>query len=450
MPPLKGVVAREDALHAQESRPNPTIDSRRWAAALLLVVTSGCTTFRGPPPPAPASGIRRVEVSGAGIPMPAEVVTVSTGRPKHVLAISGGGMYGAFPAGFLKGWTEAGDRPTFDVVTGISTGSLIAPFAFLGAEYDGLLEREYTQTHRRDIYRPRIVLAPLLSDSIADPTPLRRRIADQITPEILARIALAHQQGRRLYVGTTNLDARQLVVWDIGAIATGNDPERLELVRKVLLASCAVPGFFPPVAMDVEIDGRHYTELHGDGGVTASLFLQPEMLGPAEGAGVIRDAGEGAEVRVLVSGKLDAPTGAVRRSFLSVSTDALRGVLQAQQDGDLMQVYSLAKSLKADFGVAAVPNDLPVSGSAVDFDPKPMGILFAAGRQLARSSTPWLASPPGYGPGQQTFPRSGTRFHDVTTVPSLDRPAPDPALRRATHVRMPLAETSRSSEGWPD
>ena len=425
----------------------------RACGLAALTLASGCVTFRGDPPPAPMNGLHRVEVTASGTPEPADVVAASTGKVKHALAISGGGMYGAFPAGFLKGWTESGDRPIFDVVTGISTGSLVAPFAFLGSNYDALLEREFTQTHRRDIYRPRIVLAPLLSDSIADPAPLRHKIASQITPEILGRIALAHQEGRRLYVGTTNLDARQLVVWDIGAIASGNAPGRLELVRKVILASCAVPGFFPPVAIDVDVDGRRYTELHGDGGVTASLFLQPEMLGEPSKIKAPPGA-ERTEIRVLVSGKLDAPTGSVRRSFLSVSTDALRGVLQAQQDGDLMQVYNVAKEYDADFGVAAVPADLPVNGTAVDFDPKPMGLLFAAGRRAATSPKPWLPSPPGYGPGQQTLPRSGTRFQDMTTVPSLSRPAADPELRRAAHVTIPAKSRQpvpdETALGWPD
>jgi len=396
------------------------------AAAAL---SGGCAIFRGEPPPSPPPGGRLVEVGAPdqALPSPQTAAKATPRPPRHVLAISGGGMYGAYSAGVLRGWTEAGTRPTFDVVTGVSTGALIAPFAFLGAEFDDLLEREYTRSVQGDIYRKRVLLAPLWSDSIADSTPLRRRIAADITPALLDRIARAHEQGRRLYVGTTNLDTKQLVVWDLGAIAAGDGPNRLALIRHVILASCSVPGFFAPVPIDVEVDGRRYTELHADGGVAASLFLRPEMVGldplrPRRPTGPDRT-----EIRVIVSGKLDAPGGPVTRSFLGVSTDALSGVLKAQQDGDLMQVFLLSRYLGADFSLTAVPRDLPVNGSAFDFDPGPMRLLYAAGRRAAADPSAWRSLPPGLTPDELARPRAGTQFTVEAGGHAPVAPAPPPA-----------------------
>ena len=152
---------------------------------------------------------------------------------RNVLALSGGGMYGAYTAGVLKGMTASGKRPTFDVVTGISTGSLIAPFAFLGPEYDDFLEERYTSVRSGDIYRMRGLLAIPWSDSIYDSRPLRQMIAREIDEPLLAKIAAQHARGRRLYVGTTSLDSQRLVVWDMGAIAASGRPLAATVVRRL-------------------------------------------------------------------------------------------------------------------------------------------------------------------------------------------------------------------------
>src|SRR5947209_936043 len=189
-------------------------------------------------------------------------------RPLNVLAMSGGGIYGAFDVGVLNGWSAAGTRPVFDVVTGISTGGLISTFAFLGPRYDAFLHDSYVNISSDDIYRRRRLLALLRSDSFASSAPLQRRIMEAITPAVLAEVAREHAAGRRLYVGTTNLDTKRLVIWDMGGIASNGTPDALRLYQKVVLASASVPGFFPPVSIDVEFNGTRYRELHADGGAT--------------------------------------------------------------------------------------------------------------------------------------------------------------------------------------
>src|SRR5262245_36186162 len=204
-----------------------------WSC-LAAVLLAGCMTERPLRPLNLPLTYRLVELKDApagGASDQAGDVRPVAYAPRNVLVLSGGGANGAFTAGVLNGWPASGTRPQFDVVTGISTGALIAPFAFLGPEYDEELARNYTGLHDGDIYRRRPLPALLWSDALADSAPLRRRIEAQITSELLARIARAHTQGRRLYVGTTDLERKQLVVWDLGAIAAGEDPGKLELFR---------------------------------------------------------------------------------------------------------------------------------------------------------------------------------------------------------------------------
>jgi predicted acylesterase/phospholipase RssA len=221
-------------------------------------------------------------------------------------------MFGAYSAGVLKGWTESGTRPQFDVVTGVSTGALIAPYAFLGPQYDAKLERLYTSMRRESIFRIRL----LLLDSIVSSEPLEQQIAARTTPELLRRIAEAHRQGRRLYVGTTSLDTKRLVVWDMGAIAARNSVESTTLFQKVLLASCSVPGLLPPVPIDVEIDGKRFTALHVDGSVTACIFLKPAMVGIGPD-GVLSPSARSLSIRVVVAGKVHQTVAPTKRDLFS-------------------------------------------------------------------------------------------------------------------------------------
>ncbi len=318
-------------------------------------------------------------------------------------------MNGAYPAGVLKGWTESGARPQFDVVTGVSAGGLIGLFAFLGQEYDAALERSYTTVQASDIYRRRPLTALPWADSLADSGPLRRRIETEITADVVAKVAQAHRAGRRLYVGTTNLDTTQSVVWDVGAIAAGNDPGKIGLIRKVLLASCSIPGFLPPVPIDVEIDGRRYTELHVDGGVSASLFLHPHMLGVGPDASPAPDGSAGT-VSVIVAGKLYPDLIPVRRRLFQVSENSLRGMFQSQMEGDLLRIYLLTLYAGMKFGVTGVPRDFVADTHSMAFDPKLMRQLFEEGRRFGRTGDSWQALPPGIDPRERQAPREGVTF----------------------------------------
>jgi len=195
--------------------------------------------------------------------------------PASLLAISGGGDRGAFAAGLLVGWTASGTRPEFRVVTGISAGALIAPFVFLGPQYDDVLRSVFTSVRSEDVFHRRSLIIGLATDGMADSEPLSRLVAEYVTPQILAAVAEEYAKGRALEIGTTDLDAGRPVTWNMGAIAASGAPGALELFRKIMVASTSIPGEVSPVMIDVEADGRHFQEMHVDGGVITQVFLYP-------------------------------------------------------------------------------------------------------------------------------------------------------------------------------
>jgi predicted acylesterase/phospholipase RssA len=364
------------------------------------------------PPSARLIEVREADSNAGVVPVTATVQAIATAQApqkKNILVLSGGGANGAFTVGVLKGWSDSRTRPPFDVVTGISTGALIAPFAFLGPDYDDELVRLYTEVRDRDVFRRRIITGLLWSDALADSTPLRRNIELAVTPELLERIAQAHAQGRRLYVGTTDLDQKRLVTWDLGAIAAGTNPDKLELFRKVLLASASVPGLMPPVPLDVEVDGKHFTELHVDGGVTTTLFLQPAMLGACSAAEA--KAGGNSSVWVIVAGKLRPAPHPVGRGLFHVAEESFIGMLQSRYEADVVKTYLLARSAGAKFAVTAIPDESGErSENTLSFNPRMMREFFEMGYDAVTGGTAWTSVPAGLKPGDDTPPRSGLRF----------------------------------------
>jgi hypothetical protein len=329
-------------------------------------------------------------------------------------------MNGAYTAGVLKGWTESGYRPEFDIVTGISTGALVAPFAFLGPQYDAEVERLYTSIRRENVFRPRLIWF----DSLASSEPLEQRIAAGATPEVLRKIAEAHRQGRRLYVGTTNLDTKRLVVWDMGAIATRDSAEDRSLFQKVLLASCSVPGLLPPVPINIEIDGKRYTELHVDGSVAACLFLQPGMIGIGPDAEV-RPAPKPVSIHVIVAGKLNQVAEPAKPGLFSIAGESLSAVLHAKTDNELTRLFVLARYVHADFKVTGIPEDFPISGDSMSFDPQAMRGLFNIGYRGGKDGTAWRSIPPGIEQERFSVARTGTRFATTGMISSPESWRPE-------------------------
>ncbi|MBB1496892.1 patatin-like phospholipase family protein [Paracoccus sp. MC1862] len=306
---------------------------------------------------------------------------LASGEPLDLLALSGGADAGAFGAGVLKGWTQRGDRPEFDYVTGVSTGALIAPLAFLGPGYDDALQRFYTQTTAADIFilRPLAVLAG--APSIGDSAPLRDQINRIVTPQMVAVIAAERRRGRLLLIGTTDLDAQRQVIWDIGRIAASGQPDRVQLIRKILLASASVPGAFPPVTIDVVAGGRRYQELHVDGGVTRGVFAYPPDLRPPPPRGPRR-------MWVIRNSKLAAEHQATPPGVVSIAARSVTTLIKHQSVSNIADMQAQARRDGFDFNVTAVPPDLNLP-SYQPFDAVYMNTLFAAGLATGRSARGW-------------------------------------------------------------
>jgi predicted acylesterase/phospholipase RssA len=238
------------------------------------------------------------------------------------LVISGGGSDGAYGGGVLAGWTQTGARPEFAVVTGASIGALIAPFAFLGSRYDDEIRKSFTTMTAAEIFEDRAT-----EDSLFDHWPLKRQVEQRVDAKLLAEIAAEHARGRRLFIATTNLDAGRRVIWNMGAIAARGDEKGLKLFREVLLASCSIPGFFSPVSIEVEANGKRFQEMHGDGTLTAPFFVVPESM---LSAGATRPPLS--QIYVVVNSKLDPEfkmaerniPGVLGRSIGVALTSALR------------------------------------------------------------------------------------------------------------------------------
>ncbi len=314
-----------------------------------------------------------------------------------ILALSGGGADGAFGAGFIYGWTQTGRRPTFKVVTGISTGALIASFAFLGPEYNEKLKEVFTTVTTKDIFHVRSFVSWLWKESFADTGPLEKLIAKYADENALQAIARAHNRGRRLYFGTANLDAQQLVVWNMGAIAAGNHPDALRIFRKVLLASASIPIAFPPVYFDVEADGKLYDEMHVDGGIITEVFFSDYMLDlPAARRKVFgQDTPRPHVAAYLIrNGKLTPSPEPVPRSLPKITRRALLTLGKAHGWDHLHYICEIAHQNQIDFNYIGIPENCDLPGKQA-FDREEMSILFNLGIDLAKSGSPWRKFPDG-------------------------------------------------------
>jgi hypothetical protein len=316
------------------------------------------------------------------------------GTSHNYLAISGGGANGAFGAGLLAGWTASGTRPKFTMVTGVSTGALTAPFAFLGSDYDDELKRVFTTTTTKDIAEERSLIGSLFSDSLADTTPLKNLIKSYITPEMIEDIAKEFKKGRRLFIGTVNLDAARSVIWNIGAIAASDYADKHTLIREIMRASAAIPVAFPPVMIPVEANGQKYDEMHVDGGTGSQVFVYPSAVDwhlITEKLNVVGDP----NVYIIRNAFLEPDYNGVLRNLMPIAGRSIDSLIRTQGIGDLYQIYALCERDGNDFHLAHIPANFteePTEG----FDPVYMTKLYERGYNMAVKGYPWEKTPPGF------------------------------------------------------
>src|SRR5712672_99000 len=313
--------------------------------------------------------------------------------PIYLLGISGGGDAGAFAAGLLAGWSVHGGRPQFKVVTGISAGALIAPFAFLGPQYDEVIRSVSTSIGPQEVFHERNRLAGLASDGMADSGPLARLVAKYVTPELLAEIAHEFSNGRVLEIGTTDLDAGRAVTWNMGAIAANGSPAALKLFRDIMIASASIPGAVSPVMIDVEVDGKPFQEMHVDGGVITQVFLYPSHilteLAKATGAPLHREI----HGYVIRNGKLESEWSNTRRRTLKIGERAINALVQTQGTSDLHRIYETAQHDGADFNLAYIGSDFNEPHTE-PFNSTYMNKLFDYAYQLSVKGYPWQKTDP--------------------------------------------------------
>jgi len=312
--------------------------------------------------------------------------------PASYLAISGGGDDGAYGAGFLNGWSQTGTRPQFKLVTGISTGALTAPFAFLGKDYDPELKLLYTSVSQKDILAKRNLYSAVFGDAMADTTPLYRLIKKYVTQDMLNRIAMEYEKGRLLFIGTTNLDAERPVVWNITKIAASHSAGSLELIHKILRASAAIPGAFPPVMINVQANGRSYTEMHVDGSVAAQVFVYWAGVRLNDLAAA-NEAQRERKVYVLRNARLDPEWSSVKRQTLPITFKAIAGLLEYQGLDDLYRIFAVCQRDGTKFNLAYIPKTF-TEPERTDFDRAYMQKLYDFGFEQAKTGYHWAKQPP--------------------------------------------------------
>lgn len=312
---------------------------------------------------------------------------------RNFLAVSGGGSDGAFGAGLLTGWTKSGKRPEFTIVTGISTGALIAPFAYLGPPYDQRLTEAYTRISGQDVFRRKPVLSIIGGTAAADSSPLQRLVAQYVTDQMVADIAVQNARGRKLFVGTTNLDAGRPVVWDIGAIAASGVPGRRQLIQDILVASSSIPGLFPPVKIKVVADGKTFDEMHVDGGTSNQAFLFPSTFSVKEKDARLQRSGMQRTLYVIRNGKVVQDYAMVRPRLSAIVGRSISTLITTQGIGDLYRMYSNAKRDGIAFRAIWVPDSFTMEEPR-PFDPAYMKALYLVGQEMGRNGIPWATQPP--------------------------------------------------------
>jgi len=308
-------------------------------------------------------------------------------KPGPWLILSSGGEDGAFGGGLITGLTASGKRPDYAVITGVSTGALMAPFAFAGPKYDDQLHNNYTKVTAADIFEA----GASTGESFVNSWPLRDLIAKEVTPALLADIAAQYRRGRRLFIVTTDLDAERSVVWNMGAIAAHGSDDALKLFRRVLLASASVPGAFPPVLINVEADGKRFQEMHADGGIGGQFFVAPAALMAATSSYRL----PATQLDIIINTALQPDFAVVDRFAPSILAQSVGMAVKIDTRMMMDRAYVVAKRSGVPFNVASIPPSFNVPSKGA-FDPKYMSALFELGFEQGRSNAPFSSEPPPY------------------------------------------------------
>lgn len=308
------------------------------------------------------------------------------GRKHAYLVLSGGGSNGAFGAGLLNGWTAKGTRPEFTVVTGISAGAILAPWAFLGSDYDHVARELFTKYDTKATIKTHLVTG-LWREAFTESTPLRNLIYGYLGPVEIEKIAAEHRKGRRLIIGTTNMDMLRPISWNMGAIANSDYPEKRDLMVNVILASASIPVAFPPVLIDVEADGKTYQEMHVDGGLGRQLFFYPQQVHWDQVEEKLQVKGT-PELYIIRNAKLYPSWRIIKPTIVDLGSRSLSSLIRTQGIGDILKIYLKAKRDGIDFHLAYIPKEFS-NQSKEAFDLEYMNALYNLAYESITEKDPW-------------------------------------------------------------
>lgn len=383
--------------------------------ALVAVGVCGCSTCphggTSPAPCPPSEPYPLVEAPAAeGLAAALSAMSSgppACGRPLQILSLSGGVAGAPHTAGVLVGWSASGTRPTFDVVNGISSGSLIGAFAFLGPKYDAKVQHLILTMSGCDLFRFRPLCCIPCYGAFGSARPAERLLCKNMDDEFMADLRRAHAEGRRFFAGTMNVRTKRLVIWDVGAVASSGRPDADCLVRKILLAAVSWPGAVRPVEFDVEVNGHCYREQHCDAGSVSMAFVR---LGASVGAG--RPGWlAGSNLYVLANRKLYSDPGPVRRSAFCRLAVSVSTLFEALTRADIAHLYAICAATGMRFHLMAVPADFHAGPPGVgSLYPKEARQLFETGYQAGAAGPCWRLSPPGAAPGEEPIPRDATHI----------------------------------------
>ena len=364
------------------------------AVLICSLALGACTSLpRTPYTAAEASASRVLDIDGlrryADEPITRFSFENSTATRTY-LALSGGGADGAYGVGVLNGWSAARTRPSFSVVSGVSTGGLIAPFAFLGPQYDDTLKEVYTSGIAESLLNDPSIVRVLFGSGLFGNTRLRELVARYVGPEIMAQVAREHAKGRRLLVVTTDLDTQRTAIWDMGRIAAVGTPEALKLFRDVMAASASIPLVFPPIMIDAEGGGRKFQEMHVDGGVTAPVLTLPEAL-LFQGSRLPGSAKM--DIYILVNKKIERNFELVSNGTIDVASRSLSAITQSQTRSIIFSTYDFAKRNRLGFHLSYIARDYPAPPSE-GFDTGYMRALYQYGYEKGASGQAWTSALP--------------------------------------------------------
>lgn len=318
---------------------------------------------------------------------------INSSVPLNILTLTGGGSRGAFGTGLLVGWNDKGDMPTFDIVTGISTGAVMAPFIFLGGDELKKVEYFYTKMHTEDVFR-NTWLSFFGYGYIMDAQPLKKLFRKNFNKEFLDKIAQEHKKGRRLYIGTTNIDTGQLTVWDMGAIAASNRADKYERFSNIVYASTALPIYLPPEYMEVKIKDKKYYQMHIDGGIYSQVFMIGLLVNWSEVLNFNKDANTNFNTTLYTVANRKYRQRDIYEPIKQEPFSIIKSYILTEMDllfdRSVYRLYTSCKEKNIQFRIASIPEKMPnIIIKPTEFNPKKMVKLFNIGYKVGKSDIKW-------------------------------------------------------------